>query len=142
MSTENTRAPSFANNAANGRPTTSDLVKFSSLSHEHQPNHPAASTWGYHSPINNSHSLPIRAIAIRQYLIIHPNIFQTFHDGERRAGEDGLDVAGGWRVGCGGGSWGGYGGVGGGGGGGGWGGEEGAGVDVADAGRGLVSVSG
>jgi len=41
--------------------------------------------------VNNSDRLPIRAIAVRQELIVHPDALEALDDRERRAREYGLD---------------------------------------------------
>ena len=87
ISTENTRAPSFASSAARGRPTTSDLVKQINVSKEKE-------NVRYSSPVNNGDSLPICSITIRQDSVIDPDMFETFDDGQRCTRNNGLHRAG------------------------------------------------
>jgi hypothetical protein len=56
MSTENTRAPSFANNAARGLPTTSDLVKYVKI---------YSGTRRKSEPVDNSYDPSICFITVR-----------------------------------------------------------------------------
>jgi len=84
MSTENTRAPSFASNAARGRPTTSDLRRVRVVDVHHFY---ATQT----SPIDNGDDPPIGSIAVRQDPVIHPHVFEAFHDREGRAWKDRFD---------------------------------------------------
>lgn len=84
ISTENTRAPSFANNAARGRPTTSDLQLVLSVSHSLPPH-------SNRVPVDNGDHSSISSITVRQDSIIHPGVLEAFHDRERRAWKDRFD---------------------------------------------------
>jgi len=83
ISTESTRAPSFANNAARGRPTTSDLRRVCWC---RSPSHRS-----YHPPVDNGDNPSIGPVSIWQDPVIHPHVLETFHDRERRARKDRFD---------------------------------------------------
>jgi len=83
MSTENTRAPSFASNAARGRPTTSDLQWVYRC--------PSLSFFSNSLPIDNGDHPSVGPITVRQDPVIHPGVLEAFHDRERRTWEDGFD---------------------------------------------------
>jgi hypothetical protein len=92
ISTLNTRAPSLANKAAKGLPTTSDLsgVSWSSLYAQFRGDR----------PIDYCYSPPVRAISILEELIVDPNGLEDLYDREGCARKDRLDRSG-WRlVGC------------------------------------------
>ena len=80
ISTENTRAPSFANKAARGRPTTSDLQRF----------HSCRSPLAHFSrlPIDDSDNPSISPVPVRQDAVIHSGMFEAFHDREWCAWKD------------------------------------------------------
>ncbi len=89
MSTENTRAPSLARRAASGRPTTSDLrVRSRQIlctSNKKQEDK--------YVPVDDSDSLPVCTVAVRQERVVHPDVFQAFDNRKGCAREDGLDEA-------------------------------------------------
>lgn len=74
ISTDKTRAPSFASSAANGRPTTSDL-------------HPSVSfscIWGLKRdiPVDDGDDLSSSSITIVEHLVVHTQMFQHLDDCE------------------------------------------------------------
>lgn len=54
-----------------------------------------------HAPVDDGDCLAVRAVAIGQDRVVHANVLETFYDGQRRAGQDGLDCAGRRDVFCG-----------------------------------------
>lgn len=95
MSTLRTLAPSFANKAANGLPTTSDLSTISTApstrgSSRHEP--------GGYIPVDHSDHLSPGAVAISQHLVVRADVLEDFDYGEWSAREDGLDCSKGGLV--------------------------------------------
>lgn len=79
MSTEKTRAPSFASNAASGRPTTSDLCIY----HQQVLVPPAKFNV---IPVYHGDGLAVCTVTIMEDLVVHSDVFQAFYNSERRAG--------------------------------------------------------
>lgn len=97
MSTEKTRAPSFARSAASGRPTTSDLDP------SRGEQRSAGDTGGYRltwwdvdAPVYDCDGAAVCAVAIRQERVVDPDALERFHDAEGRAGQNRFDGSG-WR---------------------------------------------
>lgn len=78
ISTLRTRAPSFASNAARGRPTTSDLFRQYRLTKEVRSN----------PPVNDGDDLPSRPIPVLEHLVVHAKMFEHFDDSQRRTRQD------------------------------------------------------
>lgn len=89
MSTEKTRAPSFARSAASGRPTTSDLRGCA---------RGAAAERDGDVPVDDGDSAAVGAVAVRQERIVHADALEGFYDAQRCTGQDRLDGPWRWRV--------------------------------------------
>ena len=83
ISIDRTRAPSFESNAARGRPTTSDLKRYSILVQFFQ-------MWRT-KPVDYGNCFTVRPVAIRQNFVVDANILEAFYDRQRRTGNDRLD---------------------------------------------------
>jgi hypothetical protein len=65
ISTEKTRAPSFARSAASGRPTTSDLVVARVV--------PMVAAVEMYAPVDHGYGATIGAVAVWQKRVVHPD---------------------------------------------------------------------
>jgi hypothetical protein len=74
MSTDKTRAPSFASSAANGRPTTSDLPRLVSSSRNEMRERDI--------PVDDGDDLSSSSITIVEHLVVHTQMFQHLDDCE------------------------------------------------------------
>lgn len=86
MSTEKTRAPSFASSAARGRPTTSDLARVIGV---------GDAVGRDFVPVDHCDSLAVGAVPVWQERVVHLDVFKAFDGCERCARQDRLDVP--WR---------------------------------------------
>lgn len=86
MSTDKTLAPSFANKAAKGRPTTSDLTKnYMSL---RPPRGLMPDV-----PVDDGDDLSSSSIAVFEHFVVHTQMLEHLHNGQRGTRQDRLDGA-------------------------------------------------
>lgn len=76
MSTEKTRAPSFARSAASGRPTTSDLSDYQVGKWK---------AWGGNAPVDYGDGPAVCAVAVWQERIVYSDTLERFDYAQRRA---------------------------------------------------------